>query len=234
ARIPAAATPLALKVLVSDDREALKAVAKTAAPAGSLEAFTRGGSRRWRETLKTKPVIGGDAGPFAVDDLTLPTGNPWNCQLRLTGFDFFADGKRAAVCTWDGDVWLVGGVDAPEKGLTWQRVASGLFQPLGLKVVDDKVYVGCRDQIVILRDLDGDGETDFYECFNSDHQVTEHFHEFAMGLQTDGDGNFYYAKGARHALKAVVPQHGTLLRVSKDGSSTTILATGFRAPNGVC
>ena len=55
-----------------------------------------------------------------------------------------------------------------------------------------------------------------------------------MGLQTDAEGNFYYAKAARHGLTAVVPQHGTLLRVSKDGSRTEILATGFRAPNGVC
>ena len=37
-----------------------------------------------------------------------------------------------------------------------------------------------------------------------------------------------------HALKAVVPHHGTLLRVSKDGAKTDILATGFRAANGVC
>jgi hypothetical protein len=55
-----------------------------------------------------------------------------------------------------------------------------------------------------------------------------------MGLQTDAEGNFYYAKAARHALKAVVPHHGTLLRVSKDGTQTDILATGFRAANGVC
>ncbi len=34
--------------------------------------------------------------------------------------------------------------------------------------------------------------------------------------------------------KAVVPHHGTLLKVSKDGSQTEILATGFRAANGVC
>ncbi len=122
--------------------------------------------------------------------------------MRLTGFDFYADGRRAAVCTWDGDVWLVEGIDAPGKGLTWQRIASGLFQPLGLKIVKDKVYVSCRDQIVILHDLNGDGETDFYECFNNDHQVTEHFHEFAMGLQTDAEGNFYYAKAARHALQS--------------------------------
>jgi hypothetical protein len=94
--------------------------------------------------------------------------------------------------------------------------------------------VGCRDQIVVLHDLNGDGETDYYECFNNDHQVTEHFHEFAMDLQTDADGNFYYAKGACHGLPAVVPHHGTLLRVSKDGSRTDVLATGFRAANGVC
>jgi hypothetical protein len=31
-----------------------------------------------------------------------------------------------------------------------------------------------------------------------------------------------------------VPHHGTLLRVSPDGSKTDILATGFRAANGVC
>ena len=55
-----------------------------------------------------------------------------------------------------------------------------------------------------------------------------------MGLQTDAEGNFYYAKAARHGLKAVVPQHGTLLESSKDGGPTEILATGFRAPNGVC
>ena len=156
--------------------------------------------------------IGRDDGPFAVDVLTLPDSNPWLCQMRPSGFDFLPDGQRAAVCTWDGDVWMVDGLDEPSRGLTWRRIAAGLFQPLGLKVIDGQIYVGCRDQVVRLRDLNGDGEADFYECYNSDHQVTEHFHEFAMGLQVDAEGNFYYAKAARHGLKAVVPQHGTLLQ----------------------
>ena len=55
-----------------------------------------------------------------------------------------------------------------------------------------------------------------------------------MGLQVDAEGNLYYAKAARHGLKAVVPQHGTLLKIGKGGGPTEILATGFRAPNGVC
>jgi putative heme-binding domain-containing protein len=232
-RIPAASTPVILKVLLSDETpDTLQAFAKSASPAGSLEPFTKGGPKRWPEILKTRPLIGGDEQAFAIDVLTHPAGNPWNCQMRFTGFDFHADGSRAAVCTWDGDVWHVDGIGGKE--LAWQRIASGLFQPLGLKIVQGRVHVCCRDQIVILNDLNGDGETDYYECFNNDHQVTEHFHEFAMGLQTDAAGNFYYARGARHGLPALVPHHGTLLRVSKDGSKTDILATGFRAPNGVC
>jgi putative heme-binding domain-containing protein len=233
--IPAATTPVALKLLLSDgSAEVLRHFAKTSPPAVSLEPFTKGGPRRWPEVLRTSAIVGADTQAFAIDVLTHPAANPWNCQMRLTGFDFYSDGGRAAVCTWDGDVWRVDGIDDPGRGLTWQRIASGLFQPLGLKIVRDQVHVCCRDQIVILRDLNGDGETDFYECFNNDHQVTDHFHEFAMGLQTDAEGNFYYARAARHALKAVVPHHGTLLRVSKDGTTTEILATGFRAPNGVC
>jgi mono/diheme cytochrome c family protein len=202
--------------------------------ATDLPPLTSGGPPRWNQEITTLIEHGSDDGPFAVDCLTLPAKNPWAAQMRLSGLDFNADGTQLVACTWDGDVWCVSGIERSDGVLTWRRIASGLFQPLGLKIIDSAVFVACRDQIVILRDVNGDQETDFYECFNSDHQVTEHFHEFAMGLQTDSAGNFYYAKAARHAKPAIVPQHGTLLRVSKDGSKSDIIATGFRAPNGVC
>lgn len=234
-KIPAAVTPTRVKVLMAKlPAEGLVTFAKTSPAPRPLKPLTVGGPKRWPDVLKTTATLGKDAGPFAVDTFGLPERNPWNAQLRLTGFDFFPDGRRMAVCTWDGDVWAVAGIDKPEAGLTWQRIASGLFQPLGLKFRDGAIFVCCRDQIVRLHDLNADGETDFYECFNNDHQVTEHFHEFAMGLQTDAEGNFYYAKSGRHALQALVPHHGTLLKVSRDGASTEILATGFRAANGIC
>ena len=198
-----------------------------------LEQYTQGGKPRWPEKVTTQIETTYDD-VFAVDRLTLPNFNPWNAQVRATGIDFFADNKRMAVCTWDGDCWIAEGIDQDQGKLTWQRIASGMFQPLGLKIVDEQIYITCRDQMVILRDLNGDNETDFYECFNNDHQVTEHFHEFAMGLQRDDEGNFYYAKSGRHAKRAVVPHHGTLLKVSPDGKKTEIIANGFRAANGVC
>jgi len=201
-------------------------------PALDLEPLTHGGPARWPQVLETTQAIGSSTGPFASDVMTAPDSNPWLAQLRFTGLDFLPEGNMAA-CTWDGDVWLIEGIDKSDK-LRWQRIATGLFQPLGLKIVNGKIHLTCRDQLCVLHDLNGDREIDFYECLNNDHQVTEHFHEFAMGLQTDAKGNFYYAKSGRHALKAVVPHHGTLLRVSPDGERTEILANGFRAANGVC
>jgi len=258
-QIPPTATTRSFTIhhLRTDDATTAAAVAERVdAQPGviDLQAKTNGGPKRWRTTIETEPEVMFDQGPFAVDQLTYPRQNPWFCRMRLTGIDFFSNGDSAAVSDWDGNVWRVDGLlrtapadavptaeatagkpttgDAPK--LRWTRIASGLFQPLGVKILDDQVFVSCRDQICILRDLNGDGETDYYESFNNDHQVTEHFHEFAMGLQADAEGNLYYAKSARHALKAVVPHHGTLLKVSSDGSETKILATGFRAANGVC
>lgn len=174
---------------------------------------------------------------WAVDEFALPFMNRWKARVRVTGLAFFPNQDTMAVCTWDGDVWKVSGLDslnASQPRVQWQRIATGLFQPLGILVVDGDLMVTCRDQLLRLKDNNKDGVIDEYQCFNSDHQVTEHFHEFAMGLQQDSAGNFYYAKSARHALKAVVPHHGTLLRVTPDGMRTDIIATGFRAANGVC
>jgi hypothetical protein len=224
-----------IKLYLSSVSQAeLAKYAESAAPALDLGVFLKGGPRQWVQAVTSEIKKGDDGDAYAVDTMTVPFNNPFDSWMRLSGLDFYPDGKTAIVSTWQGDAWKVEGLDQDEGTLTWTRIACGLFQPLGVKIVDNRIYIGCRDQIVILNDLNGDGETDFYESFNSDHQVTEHFHEFAMGLQTDKKGDFYYAKSARHAKTALVPHHGTLLKVSKDGKTTEILANGFRAANGVC
>ena len=56
----------------------------------------------------------------------------------------------------------------------------------------DVIYVAGRDQITRLKELGGTGEADYYENFNNDTLVTENFHEFALDLQTDAQGNFAF------------------------------------------
>ena len=216
----------------SVEQDQIEEIAQGASPAEDLTVYTAGGPTLYPETL-TSPILVGDQEGYAVDVLTLPYDNPWQSRMRPTGIDFLEGGDEAVVSTIDGEVWKLSNLTQLEGPIRWRRIATGLFQPLGIKIWDGDVFVSCRDQIVRLVDLNGDGATDYYESFNSDHQVTEHFHEFAMGLQTDSVGNFYYAKSARHARTALVPQHGTLIRVSADGERSTILANGFRAANGV-
>lgn len=214
-------------------QEELDEFVKTASEPADLTQFTQGSKAKYPEEIESAIIPGNEEDPYAVDVFALPQ-NPWKSRARLTGIDFFEGGDKAVVTTIDGEAWIIKGITQETGSITWRRIATGMFQPLGVKIKEGDIYVSCRDQITILRDLNGDGETDFYESFNNDHQVTEHFHEFAMGLQMDKEGNFYYAKSGRHARTSLVPQHGTLIKVSADGSTSEILANGFRAANGVC
>src|SRR5437763_11083596 len=108
-----------------------------------------------------RSCLGCDSIPLLIVTLTIPYQNPWNALMFTSGHDFFENGD-AAVCTAHGDVWRVSGINEKLEKLVWKRFATGLFQPLGLKIVNDRVYVTGRDQITILHDLNGDGEADFY------------------------------------------------------------------------
>jgi hypothetical protein len=107
-----------------------------------------------------------------------------------------------------------------------------MFQTLGLRIVDDKVYITNRDRLIRLHDFNNDGEADFYENFNGDCEVARHYHEFTLGLETDADGNFIFNKGANLG-GADTAHQGCVLKVSKDGATLSIVASGLRAPNGL-
>lgn len=197
-----------------------------------LRSLTLGGTPRWGAPISTVGVRSAEEGPYVVDTITEPVVNPYHSRLYFGGFDFLPDG-RAVICTFHGDVWLVSGIDDGLSKLSWKRFATGLFQPLGVKVDAGRIYVAGRDQITRLTDLNNDGEADFYENFNNDTVVTPNYHEFVLDLHTDSKGNFYYAKGAPWEPAVTSPHQGTLLKVSPDGGKLEVVATGLRAPNGM-
>lgn len=197
---------------------------------------TKGGPLRWPQTITTPVVPGTGDGPHVVDTFTAPDDNPWKSWMRFGGVDFFADGKRAALCTWSGDVWIVSGLDGTT--LTWKRYATGLQEPLGLEITDGGIVLTCRNAIMRLHDLNNDGEADFYEAFSSDIHLTRQFHEFALDLKRDKAGNFYFAKGATPGrggpnfdLWSI--HNGGFFRLSPDGKKLDVVARGLRAPNGI-
>ena len=184
------------------------------------DAWLAPGPSRWNAELTTKGERGRDDGFLAVDTLTLPYQNPWNALFFGSGVDFDSQGA-GYLCTIHGDVWKVTGIDHDLRALRWHRYATGLFQPLGLKVRGDRVYVLGRDHITRLQDLNGDDEADVYENFFDGIDTSTGGHDYVTCLETDSVGNFYYTdpKGVH--------------RVSADGKTKTTLATGWRNPNGM-
>ena len=181
--------------------------------------FARPGPAKWPE-LTTTGQRGPDTEFLAVDTLALPYDNPWKALMFASGVDLTSDGD-AYVCTIHGDVWRVTGINESLRRLTWKRFATGLFQPLGLKVREDQVFVLGRDRITRLHDENGDGEADRYESFFDGIATSTGGHDYVSCLEKDSRGNFYYAD-----------PHG-VHRVSADGQSMETLASGFRNPNGM-
>jgi hypothetical protein len=222
---------MAQSTLEKKKLEALAGVVRGASAVESLEPYTHGGPKRFAQTVVTRGTLGTETGPYVVDELTLPTDNPWKSWMRIGDIAFFSD-DRAAMTTWSGDVWIVSGVNNTLSKLTWKRYATGFAQPLGLEIVDDVVYVLARDQITRLHDLNGDGEADYYENFNNDVLLTNHFNEFAFHLSRDREGNFYFGKAARHGLPANTKYQGTILKLDKNGRNLEVVCSGMRVPNG--
>lgn len=231
-RLPRLTFRVSFKVLLAPEGIAAPS------PPEDLDPLTRGGPARWNPPVVTQGKVAREPAPYVVDVLALPEKNSWNARMRVGGLDFFADGTRAALCTWDGDVWIVSGIDDTLVKLEWKRFATGLHQPLGLKIVDEVIYTVGHDQMTRLRDLDRDGEADFYENFNNDWELTTAFHSFCFDLQTDPAGNFLFAfnspvRSGGGGFHRITRHHGCILRVSKDGRKLDVYATGFRANNGI-
>ncbi|KLU04069.1 large multi-functional protein [Rhodopirellula islandica] len=185
--------------------------------------------QQWPGEITTVGTLGLEQEGYALDTLTRPDSTPWNTWFRTTALDFFEDG-RMAIAMHGGDIWIVSGIDETLDELRWKRYAAGLYEPFGVKVVDGDVFVTCKDRLVRLHDSDGNAEADFYESFSADSDVSTNFHAFNFDLQTDPEGNFYYAKSG-HGADFALP--GAVWRVSKDGKEREVVCTGFRTPNGL-
>lgn len=183
--------------------------------------WTKPAATLWPEEIITLGQRGADDRAYVIDTLTLPVDNPYKALLFVGGHDFFANGD-IALCTAHGDVWRVSGVDDTLSRLVWKRYATGLYQPLGLKVVDDHVYVLGRDQITRLMDQNGDDAADVYECFCNQYESSPGGHDYVTCLERDIHGNWYLA----HANQGVV-------RISPDGRQVESIASGLRNPNGL-
>ncbi|KAB1161971.1 DUF1080 domain-containing protein [Micromonospora sp. AMSO12t] len=175
---------------------------------------------------------------------TLTDLRPSGFQPQVTGFDWFPDG-RLAVATWGGslttvgEVWILGNVTGSTSPgqVTRQRVATGLQEPMGLKIVDGKIYVSEKAKLTELNDTNGDGVTDQYRTVAT-WPFGSNFHEFGFGLLYR-DGYFYLNLsvsinyGGATTDPQPAPNRGTTIRVNRSTGAIDYVAGGLRTPHGI-
>ena len=170
---------------------------------------------------------------------TLSQARPDSFQPKVGGMDFLEDG-RLVVSTWDslGSVYLLEGVrgNNPE-AIKVKRIAFGLAEPLGLKVVNKEIYVLQKQELTKLVDRNQDDVIDEYQTICNGWRVSANFHEFAFGLLYQ-DG-FFYATLATAinpggaSTKPQIPDRGRVVKIARQDGTFSIVASGLRTPNGI-
>jgi cytochrome c len=153
--------------------------------------------------------------------------------------DFLPDG-RLVVSTWDamGAVYLLDGVETGDpKKITVKRIAQGLAEPLGVKVVDGTIYVLQKQELTKLVDSNGDDLIDEYQCFAKGWRASANFHEFAFGLAYK-DGFFYAALATAinpggASTRPQILDRGKVVKINAKDGSVEFVARGLRTPDGV-
>ena len=186
-------------------------------------------------------IIPGDKFPLTSvhPSYGLSQARPNDFLPKVGGMDFMSDGTLA-VSVWDpsGAVYLVSNVSSgdPSK-IKVKQIASGLAEPLGLKVIHDTIYVMQKQELTRLIDTDHDGIIDEYQCVSNAWPTSANFHEFGFGL-AEKDGDLYATlaiaiqPGGASGL-AQMPSRGRAVRFDLPSGDLHYVCSGFRTPNGI-
>lgn len=164
---------------------------------------------------------------------------PDDFKPRVGGIDFLS-ADEMLVCTWDslGPVYKVSNFRAENPAdIEVELIATGLAEPLGIKVVDGEIYVLQKQELTHLKDNDGDGLIDEYRTVSDGWQVSANFHEFAFGLVYK-EGYFYGALATAilpggASAQPQIPDRGKVVKISRETGEVEFIASGLRTPNGM-
>ena len=169
----------------------------------------------------------------------LSQARPWLFTPKVGGMDFLSDG-RMVISTWDpsGSVYILENVSSGDPTQIKEKlIAQGLAEPLGLRVVDDEIYVLQKQELTKLIDHNGDDFIDEYQTLANSWAVSANFHEFAFGLAYKDD-HFYgtLATAINPGGASTQPQiqdRGKAIKINKNTGAVEFVAHGLRTPNGI-
>lgn len=187
-----------------------------------------------------------DSEVYYVDSISTPEG----LTAEVAALDALPDGRIVA-SFMRGEIMIYN-----PQTKQWKLFASGLHEPLGIKVINDKeMLVMQLPELTLLKDTDADGVADEFQTIYDGFGMTGNYHEFTYGPVEDKNGNLYIALNSSSsgggisnelrgdtmmigksktdiAMFSVVPYRGWVMKIDKQ-FNVTPFASGFRSPNGI-
>ncbi len=179
---------------------------------------------------------------------------PDGMEMPVGGLGMLSDG-RLIVARFDartlaashptgdpnGQLWLLAGVehDDPDR-ITAELIADELYEPSGVCVLDDVIYVSQRSEVSRF-ELDPTVQI-WKKSVVASGWRTNDFHQICAGLlhepgpTDDHPGFLYTARSPGLGLKQNPPDHGSVWRIDLSqpaGANVTPLTGGHRTPNGL-
>jgi cytochrome c len=174
---------------------------------------------------------------------TLQSLRPASFNPMVSGIDFMSDG-RMVMTTWDGfgkgrsEVYLISGFtsgDASKVTVKTFYKGPDLNEVLGVKVVDDKIYVLEKDALTYLPDANHDDSADAVQRIATGWKIQSDpkLLEFAMGMVFK-DSAFYGGLATAWPLDGnQSDERGCVIKIPFKGGSWAPYACGMRTPNGL-
>ncbi|MCP3422926.1 family 16 glycoside hydrolase [Nocardioides pinisoli] len=173
---------------------------------------------------------------------------PDGFEPQVTGLEW--DGEDLLVLTWGGNGNDQGNVELGElhrlsgvqdatspADVTRTRIASGLKEPQGIKVVDGEIYISEKTGLIKLTEEDAQG------VFQGQQEIAKYpfdgnFHEFGFGmLYKDGKFHVNLSVSINLGGATTVPQgsydRGTHITIDKETGAIDYVAGGLRTPHGM-
>ncbi|HEU5242746.1 MAG TPA: PA14 domain-containing protein, partial [Ornithinibacter sp.] len=173
---------------------------------------------------------------------------PEGFEPQVTGLEW--DGDDLLVLTWGGngndqgnvelgELYRLSGVNdaASPADVTRTRIAGGLKEPQGIKVVDGEIYISEKTGLIKLTGEDAQGVFQTQQKI-ADYPFDGNFHEFGFGmLYKDGKFHVNLSVSINLGGATTVPQgsydRGTHITIDKETGEIDYVAGGLRTPHGM-
>ncbi|MFA6543498.1 MAG: hypothetical protein WCS99_03680 [Limisphaerales bacterium] len=172
-----------------------------------------------------RPAVRADAA-FRVEPLPFPGGH----GSPVTGMDFLPNGDLA-LCTSVGEVFIVQQPGNLTNAPVWRRFARGLLEPGGLRVIRGEIFAAQKCELTRLRDTDGAGEADYFECVSQRWGFNGNHRQSALGPVSDKEDEFHVLLAGRGSPWDVTFR-GWDVRFGRAGKDFEGWASGFGTPGG--